>query len=68
MAYTSAQLAALEEAIAQGALVVQYADKRVEYRSLDDMQRIRRQMRLDLGLDTPGSGHRRYARHDKGLC
>jgi hypothetical protein len=68
MAYTSDQLAALEAAIAQGALVVQYADKRVEYRSLVEMQQIRRQMRTELGLDSgAASKGRRFAEFHKGV-
>lgn len=42
MAYTQAQLDALDEAIANGALVVMYDGKRVEYRTLDDLMRARR--------------------------
>jgi hypothetical protein len=42
MAYTQAQLDALDEAIANGALVVMYDGKRVEYRSIDELMRARR--------------------------
>lgn len=42
MAYTQAQLDALDEAIAAGTKVVMYDGKRVEYQSLDDMLRARR--------------------------
>lgn len=47
---TQAELTALEEAINQGVRRVQYADKSVEYRSLDEMQRIRLQMLRELDL------------------
>lgn len=68
MAYTFDQLAALEAAIAQGALVVQYADKRVEYRTLAEMQQIRRQMRAELGLNSGNANKgRRYAEFNKGV-
>ncbi|MGT2507903.1 phage head-tail joining protein [Cupriavidus basilensis] len=39
MAFTLTQLSALEEAIASGELSVQYDGKKVEYRSLDDLQK-----------------------------
>lgn len=50
MAYTQQQLDALEAAIGDGASVVKYSDKTVEYRSLADMMKIRDMMRADLGL------------------
>lgn len=49
MAYTQPQLDALETAIAEGALKVEYGDKKVEYRSLNEMIRIRDIMRSELG-------------------
>lgn len=66
MAWTQSQLDALEEAISQGALKVKYADKEVEYRSLNDMMQLRDIMRQDLGLNTAGS-RRILAKHSKGL-
>lgn len=51
VAFTNDQLARLEEALAQGARKVKYADKEVEYRSLEEMQTLRRMMRKELGLD-----------------
>jgi hypothetical protein len=41
MAFTAAQLAALDAAIASGELMVQYDGKRIEYRSMDDLLRAR---------------------------
>jgi parvulin-like peptidyl-prolyl isomerase len=52
MAYTQAQLAALEAAIAEGALTVKYQDKQVTYRSLDEMIRLRNMMRREMGHST----------------
>ena len=49
MAFTATQLATLEKAIAQGATRVQYRDETVEYRSLDDMIKLRNLMRRELG-------------------
>ena len=53
--WTSADLAALDKAIATGALKVRFADNReVVYRSLSDMWSIRREMvaALSGGVDT----------------
>lgn len=64
--YTTEQYTALAAAIAQGALRVEYADKRVEYRSLTEMMQILNMMKTDLGLTDVNSG-RRYASFSKGL-
>jgi len=65
MAWTAKQLEALEAAIAEGALIVQYSDKKIEYRSLEQMQSIRDMMRKDLGL-VPKTA-RLHASFSKGL-
>lgn len=49
MAYTQTQLTALEEAFAQGVLEVQYSDKKVTYRSLDEMKQIIETIKKSLG-------------------
>lgn len=41
MAYTSADLTRIEAAIAGAELEVQYADKRVKYRSMDELRAAR---------------------------
>jgi hypothetical protein len=64
MAFTQTQLDTLETAIADGVLSVQYADKRVTYRSLDEMLKLRDAMRRDLGLSPSG---RIYHSPSKGL-
>ena len=66
MAYTQQQLDLLDAAIAQGALTVEYADKKVTYRSLAEMMSIRNLMLSNLGITKPNSG-RRYAEHHSGL-
>jgi len=64
---TPAALAeAMSAAIAQGALEVQYGDKKVTYRSLDDMIRILGIMGAALGVNISGSG-RRVADFNNGL-
>lgn len=70
MAFTTAQLASLEKAIAQGARRVRYqtedGERQVDYQSLDQMLRVRRIMRKALGLST-GRGRSSYASFNKGL-
>lgn len=66
MAYTLTQLDLLNAAIAQGALSVEYADKKVTYRSLAEMYAIKNEMMLELGLKKPDSG-RKYADYRSGL-
>lgn len=66
MAFTLAQYHALQAAIAEGALVVRYADKSVTYRSLDEMIRILKLMANDLGLDARQDRGRRYTSFSKG--
>lgn len=72
--FTQDQLNALEGAIAEGALRVKYSDKEVEYRSLEEMLKIRDIMRNALGLNSacPQSkglfgGKRLKMEHSKGL-
>ncbi len=67
MKFTKEQYEKLLEAIAQGVLVVKYTDKVVEYRSLDEMLKIKDLMEKDLGLTSKG-GVRLLAKHSKGLC
>lgn len=68
MAFTQSQIDALETALAQGTLEVQYADKKIKYRDLDEMERILNKMKSEVA-GTPRSvgGVRLYARHSKGL-
>jgi hypothetical protein len=56
MAFTQAQLDALESSIATGSMSCEFDGKRVQYRSLDEMMRIRETIRRALGLT--GSGKR----------
>ena len=66
MAYTQQQLDLLDAAIAQGALKVEYADKKVEYRSLSEMLQIRNLMATELGKISKNSG-RKFAEYHSGL-
>jgi hypothetical protein len=55
MAFTQPQLDALEGAIATGSLSCEFDGKRVTYRSLDEMMRIRETIRGALGLIAPAA-------------
>lgn len=69
MAFTQAQLDALDKALGEGALVVKYEDKQIEYRSLDEMMRLRNTMRRELSGATGGSslgGTRIHASYSGG--
>lgn len=66
MAYTQEQIDVLEAAIGQGVLEVQYADKTVKYRSLDEMLRILNMMKGIVDPVATRRGNRRYAEHNKG--
>lgn len=72
--FTQDQLSALEAAIADGALKVKYSDKEVEYRSLEEMLKIRDVIRNALGLNNKSNcnkglfgGKRLKMEHSKGL-
>lgn len=65
MAYTLEQYNALVEAIATGAMTIQYGGKTVTYRSLADMERLRDTMATELGLIQ--RVRRRYADFDKAI-
>jgi len=62
--YTQQMYNALIEAIATGAREVWYGDKRVAYRTLDEMLRLKQDMERELGLVT--APKRKYAEFSKG--
>jgi hypothetical protein len=59
MAYSNAQLTALESAISSGILRVRYADRDVTYQSTADMIKLRNEMRSELGVAVPASAKSR---------
>ena len=65
--YTQEQLDILNNAIAQGALTVKYADKEVTYRSLSEMMQIRKLMMDELNPPTTSNNGRKYAQFSNGL-
>lgn len=66
-AFTQDQYDALKAAIAEGVLIVEYADKKVQYRTLDDMIRILALMGEELGIGPEGTMQRTYAVYNNGL-
>lgn len=64
--FTQANLDAINAAIATGARECWYGDKRVAYRSLDEMIRIRDLIKENLGLKEQNTS-RIFARFNKGL-
>jgi hypothetical protein len=59
MAFSQAQLTALETAIAQGALTVRMGERMITYQSMSDMLKLRDTMRAELGVETPSSARSR---------
>jgi len=66
MAFTIEQYNALTAAIAQGATRVKYADKEIQYNSMDELIRLKALMEKDLGL-TKGSIKTSFAKFSTGL-
>ena len=64
MAFSQAQLSAIEAGIAAGTTTVAYEGRSVSYRSLDEMLRIRAIIRSALGLTTSSSTV--LAQHSRG--
>jgi collagenase-like PrtC family protease len=64
--YTLEMLHSLEAAIATGARECYYGDKRVSYRSLDEMRSIANEMRTALGVQQQ-SGKTVYPEYYSGL-
>jgi hypothetical protein len=67
MAWTQAQLDALNKAIAAGSDKVKYADREVTYRSLSDMLKLRAAMMDELNL--PGTTRNAFKKfsYSKGI-
>lgn len=64
--YTIEQYNSLCAAIAEGVLRVEYADKKVEYRSINDMLKIKSLMEADLGLGKTTEQRRNTTSFNKG--
>ena len=62
MAFQQSDLEKLERAIGSGKLSVWYADRRVQYQSLDDMIKLRDKMRAELDAAAGKKRRRRFFR------
>jgi hypothetical protein len=60
MAYTQADLDALDRAITSSTLEVQYADRRVRYRTMDELLSARRHVAEQLSSVQGRTSFRRY--------
>lgn len=67
MAYTQADIIALDKAIASGALRVKHADRDVTYRSLDEMLRTRDLIAQQIAPEDNGGIGWQTVAHSKGL-
>jgi hypothetical protein len=68
MAYTAEQLQTLKDAYAQGVLEVQYGDKKIVYRSKDDMKELIAEIEGTLQAATGNTGLRKkFVSFNKGL-
>ena len=61
MAYTQADLDRIEAAIATGTMRITHNGKTTEFRSLDDMIRVRDMIRKSVKGPNAGGQHRAYA-------
>lgn len=67
MAYLLEDYNILCKAIAQGVSVVEFADKKTQFRSLAEMYQIKRDMEKDLGITIAGQPARKFSEFSKGL-
>lgn len=64
--YTQQEYQSLVRSISLGVTKVQYGNKITEYRSLNEMLRIKSEMEADLGISTFGN-RKRLVSHSKGI-
>jgi len=67
MAWTQTDLDALNKAISNGVTSVRYADRSVQYRSLNEMLKIRSLMMDELGLPGVAKEAMRKFSYSKGI-
>ena len=65
--YTIEQYNAISESIALGILVCEYSDKKVTYRSLNEMIRIQGIMEAQLGINKKFSENRTFVSFSNGM-
>lgn len=64
--FTQSQLIAIEAAITNGSLRVKYQDREVEYRSMEELLKVRDLIRKDLGI-TSGRNKRIFSEFSRGF-
>lgn len=63
MAFTSADIDAIDRAIASGELMVRFSDRQVQYRSLDELLKARAAIQAEIaGADATSRAYPRYQR------
>jgi hypothetical protein len=68
LAWTEDDLTKLENAMKLGLEEVQFGDRKQKFRSLKEMERLRRTMKKELGLLTGGlEGGQRLVKFSKGI-
>lgn len=67
MAFTSADLTAIENAIKTGHLTVKFRDQEITYRSIEDMMKVRAMIRDDLGESTSFEDRGQYVKTSRDL-
>lgn len=68
--WTATDVATLEKAIGDGVRVVEYNDKKVEYRSLAEMLQLLALMKKQVCPESASTGRftKIFSKHSKGLC
>ena len=65
MSWTSSDLTAIEKAIASGELSVQFADRRVQYRSIDELLKARDVIKQSIALVGNSTARSTFAQFTK---
>lgn len=65
MAFTSVDLAAIQSAIAKGELIVEFGDRKVTYRSIDDL--LKAEERISAALSTGTRSKQSFGSSRKGF-
>lgn len=67
MAWTAADLEAIEKSIKNGTSRVRYADREITYRSLEELLQLRTIIQAELGVVTNGGIRHHYPAFSKGI-
>lgn len=67
MAWTSADLEAIEKSIKNGTSRVRYADREITYRSLEELLQLRTIIQAELGVVANGGIQHHYPAFSKGI-